>query len=244
MKGRRRCSGLTLVKVREGLGLGGCPVCRMLRRTEEKIIENILYEGVNDPEIRGEIRKTLGLCPYHAWMFVQVASKPGVLDGLGATIIYEDMLSTYLEDMEKKSQGTCLLCRFASEFENIFTSDYAACFDADEKILSEYAASDTILCDRHFKAILAKMRNPEAREKLRSIQKEKIEEILRRMREFIRKNDYRVKEEILPEEATAWMRAVEILKGYDTSTTILQPGMHGTLGKENSKLLGRLLGKH
>jgi len=49
----------------------------------------------------------------------------------------------------------------------------------------------------------------------------KLNSVLTKMREFIRKCDYRVKEEITREEATAWVAAVEVLKGYKTSVAIL-----------------------
>ena len=128
LKGKiKLCSSLLLISVEDGLSRPGCPICRLVREVEERTIKDILYEGVNDLDLRSEFRKSLGLCPYHAWLFAEVATKPEVLDGLGATVIYEDMLSQYVEALsrgETASEGECFLCRFAREFEEIYISNF------------------------------------------------------------------------------------------------------------------------
>lgn len=220
-KKHRRCTGLIKARVLEGLKLGGCPICRLLRRTEERFIENILYEEVNDQEIREELGRTLGLCPYHAWMLVRIASRPGVLNGLGATIIYEDMLSEHLQGRETED-AECLVCRHIQGFEDIFIEGYAACFDEDEDILEDYASASSMLCSTHLDAVFSRMMNKEARERLRVIQRGKVEKLLADMRAYIRKSSYDSPEHPSLEEAAAWIRAVEFLKGYDTSRAIFR----------------------
>ncbi len=62
--------------------------------------------------------------------FAEVATKPEVLNSLGATVIYEDMLSQYVEVLsrgETASEDECFLCRFAREFEEIYISNFATC---------------------------------------------------------------------------------------------------------------------
>ncbi|WP_367883709.1 DUF6062 family protein [Thermococcus peptonophilus] len=99
----------------------GCPVCRILRSYEESQIETILYEHVNDPEVRKKFRKSLGLCTYHAWKTLEKAySEPPLLGPLGVAIIYEDVLSRYigfLEDGRVSKEEGCFLCELVREKE-------------------------------------------------------------------------------------------------------------------------------
>jgi len=218
------CSGLTIINVENSLKLGGCPICRAVRKSEEDSIKNILYEGVNDPQIRKGFRESLGLCPYHAWLFTEVARRPEVLDGLGSTIIYEDMLSEALEKMRTeelpqtlRNLKKCPLCRHAEEVEKNLVDDFIDCFREKPEILLAYEESNSILCLRHYLMIYEGLPTESLRKELRRIQVSKVRQVLNFMREYIRKADYRVKEEVTPEEALAWVRAVEILKGYRNS---------------------------
>ena len=218
------CSGLTLINVENSLKLGGCPICRAVRRSEEDLIKNILYEGVNDPQIRKSFRDSLGLCPYHAWLFTEVARRPDVLDGLGSTIIYEDMLSEALDEMnsETLSQGLrhlreCPLCRHAKEVERNLIDDFIECLQEKPQILIAYEESNSILCLRHYFSIYNGITNELVKEEFGKIQVGKINKVLSLMREYIRKADYRVKEAVTSEEALAWVKAVEVLKGYQSS---------------------------
>ncbi|MNO04646.1 hypothetical protein D3C81_2257510 [compost metagenome] len=52
------------------------------------------------------------------------------------------------------------------------------------------------------------------------MQRGKLEDLRGLARSFIDKADYRSREEPSSEEATAWYRILEYLKGYNTSPTI------------------------
>jgi len=221
------CSGLTLINVEDSLKLGGCPICRAVRKAEEDTIKNILYEGVNDPQIRKKFRDSLGLCPYHAWLFTEIARRPDVLDGLGSTIIYEDMLTEVLERMESgglkealRDSGNCFMCKYAREVEENLISDFIECFQERPQILIAYEESNSTLCLRHYLIIYEGLNTDSVRKELRKIQLSKIKKVIALMREYIRKADYRVREALTPDEALAWVNAVEILKGYRSSLNL------------------------
>jgi hypothetical protein len=210
-----------------------CPICFLLAKAERGLIEEILYEHVQDPAVRKQLRSSLGLCPYHAWLLHDITLSRPEMDGLGVTIIYEDMLSTYLEALisgdeqeAKAGGGPCLVCEHVKEFETGYVKAFAERI-LRSGLLATYRSSPAILCVRHYRAVrdtLKTMKGEEALkvlEALRSIQVRKLESLLKLMREYVRKQDYLVKEEVTAEEARAWRVALQVLKGGRNSPSIL-----------------------
>jgi hypothetical protein len=244
-KDQSKCSGITLITVEEALKLGGCPVCRAVRKSEEDLIKSILYEGVNDPSIRRSFRESLGLCPYHAWLFVEVVRKPDVLDGLGSTIIYEDMLSEAIELFkEGKYQKIinpegCPLCKHSRQVESNIINDFIDCFKQSPETLIAYEESPSIFCFKHFISIYVSLEDYGIRQELLKIQERKLNELHNLLKEYIRKADYRVREPVTKEEADAWVSAVEVLKGYPTSLNMSYHSKgNGVKGSKLPRLFG------
>jgi len=77
---------------------GGCPVCRLRQQGERRYLFNLLYENVNDGGTRGHLVRGLGLCPEHAWA-LQAIEQERWHDGLGVSIIYEDLASRALASL-------------------------------------------------------------------------------------------------------------------------------------------------
>ncbi len=229
---RRRGGGkdILYVKLCEAMESHGCPICNLLLKAERELIEEILYEHVQDPQVRSKLRESLGLCPYHAWLLHDVALSRPEMDGLGTTIIYEDMLSTYYEALVKGREeevglGKCMICEHILEFEEGYIGAFAE-RTINSDILRRYRESPSILCIRHVKAleeVLRSMGNEgvKALDELKGIQGEKIEGLIKDMKEYIRKQDYLVKEEVTPEEAMAWRIALQTLKGGRVSVNIM-----------------------
>ncbi len=172
------------------------------------------------------LRESLGLCPYHAWLLVDLVRRNPYLDALGPSIIYEDMLTTLISRIESKHDstlshiGSCLICRYVEDYERIYVDELSTCMEKSD-LLELYAKSSSILCLRHYTMVLNNIQSVNARNRLRQIQLRKLRELLESVRAFIRKQDYKVREEPSKAEALAWIRVVEVLKGYKTSTTIL-----------------------
>jgi len=196
----------------------GCPICNILKRLEEDSIKYMLYAQVNDPLVRRKLRESLGLCPFHAWLLADIVRGNPEIDLLGPSIIYEDMLRTYLEK-NGGYDGECFLCRKTWEFERIYIEEMASCITIDNRLLDEYRKNKSILCRRHYEMLLNNI-DERLRGKLTTIQREKLRKILDNLSEYIRKQDYRVKENPSYEEARAWLDAIIFLKGEKISPNI------------------------
>lgn len=82
----------------------GCPGCTARRQAEERYIDSILWEGVTDAPFRAKLRRTLGLCPAHAWA-LQAAEDTQWHDGLGTALIYQDLARQVLEALQGPAAG-------------------------------------------------------------------------------------------------------------------------------------------
>ncbi|MEW6232233.1 MAG: DUF6062 family protein [Chloroflexota bacterium] len=66
----------------------GCPICLLVAESEDAFLEQFLWEGVNDPFLRGRLLTSLGFCRDHAW---QVVDKEARYGGTGVGIVYEHL---------------------------------------------------------------------------------------------------------------------------------------------------------
>ncbi|ASI98994.1 DUF6062 family protein [Thermococcus celer] len=200
----------------------GCPVCRILRKYEDSEIEIILYEHVNDPDVREKFRESLGLCTHHAWKTLEKAYSEPLLGPLGVAMIYEHMLGVYadlLENGTAPEEGECFLCKLMEDKERSTVEAFA---DRIGELLPEYERSGSILCKRHYEMVLELLerKNPEAAEKLRELQIRKLKGLGERLGSFIDRFDYRAKEAPKKEEVSALPLAIEALKGLETGVTV------------------------
>jgi hypothetical protein len=65
----------------------GCPVCRCLEVDARQYLDALLYEQVNDLELRTRLYGSWGFCNWHAWMLPETSSP-----AFGSSIIYDDLL--------------------------------------------------------------------------------------------------------------------------------------------------------
>src|SRR3972149_12031574 len=132
----------------------GCPICFLIKNAVNKSMDNFLYENVNDPGVRKEIRKSLGYCNFHAWQLQKIG------DGLGLGIIYEELLNILTDKIEgchshqnknishvllkellqnkaklnyhEKSKLTCPICRDLRECEKRYITAFIEYFNDAE----------------------------------------------------------------------------------------------------------------
>ncbi|ASA77605.1 DUF6062 family protein [Thermococcus sp. 5-4] len=207
--------------LRDAMG-EGCPVCRILRKYEESEIETILYEHVNDPGVREKFKESLGLCTYHAWKTLREAYSDPLLGPLGVAIIYEHMLSSYVSSLERgriPEEGECFLCQLMEEKE---TNTVEALAERIGELLPVYEDSESVLCRRHYGMLLSILRrtNPDAAERLETVQLEKLRVLRERLGSFIDKFDYRAEEKPTKDEISSLLLAIEALKGLETGVTV------------------------
>ena len=217
---------LVSIYLREAIEKDGCPVCRLLEKFEKDEIETILYEHVNNPSIREEFKKSLGLCPYHAWRLFETASSNPLYGGLGVAIIYEHMLRTYIKDLKNENpirEGECYLCTLIEGKERLTIK---AMSDRMKELLPVYEKADSVLCKRHYELLLAELekQEPEMAERLKRLHLKKLEELRKLVEGFIENSDYRSKRGPSREEATAIRLSIEALKGKPLAINTLKFG--------------------
>ena len=213
MESRSECKDIFLPIYRDSLNNGNCPICTILRNYEVNLIESILYERVNDPEIRRKFIDSMGLCKYHAWLIIELSEKSTLVDNLGPSLLYRDVLARYVRDDFNPRKGTCPICKEVASYEKMIVKWIAKCMDNSDWFRSLYANGKAVFCDSHYHKIIGKMRNPRAMKEFESIHRDKVKGILIRIESYISKKDYRSREEIKEEETYAWIDALKALKG-------------------------------
>jgi len=217
----------------------GCPVCRIEQRSLKRYIENLFYESVNDIKTRERLRTSLGFCREHARLTVD--KKLG--NALGFAIIYNDVITNILRGMENNDAPQnarplsgllkqmpqqvsamaqrvlyaltphkhCIVCQQQDKtLHNIISFLIEGLNDSE--IRKSLQNSDG-LCVPHLKKTFESVRDLETGNLLLSIHREKLENLRGELEEFIRKNDYRFKDEGFGAEGDAWRRAVYKLTG-------------------------------
>lgn len=78
----------------------GCPLCYLRRKDQERYIYGVLYEYVNDPDVRASFVGSLGYCRDHAWQ-QQLTEIGRCKDVLGTGTMYESVLQQNLLGLER-----------------------------------------------------------------------------------------------------------------------------------------------
>jgi hypothetical protein len=216
----------------------GCPVCRCVVADTRHYLDSLLYEQVNDPEIRSRLRASWGFCNWHAWM-LREASDPA----FGSAIIYEDMVRVVVRRFERligrvvgrggrfvgwlralvgrrrlpllvelyRRRPLCPACGQAADSEARYI-DAALRFVDDPQFDRAYRKSDG-LCIPHALHALEVDGERGAAALLLSRTLPKWTGLRKDLEEFVSKHDYRNREPFTEAEGTAYVRAFEVLTG-------------------------------
>ncbi len=203
----------------------GCPICFLIRGNARKFMEDFLYESVNDPGLRQEIKAAQGFCNRHAWQLEKFG------DGFGQTIVYSDLMDIILKKLEtpdaslpikevlkKISPGMgkkqiCMFCRQEREAEERYICVFWESFSEPEFSVS-YKNSFG-LCLPHIAFALKKCRNKKSGKELLEIESPKLSSLIGELKEFSRKHDYRFSNEKIGKEGDSWIRAIEKMVGKE-----------------------------
>ncbi|MEW6105743.1 MAG: DUF6062 family protein [Bacillota bacterium] len=90
---------MTYYNLRDAMAKPGCPICRLVSDAVARYLETFLYENVNDPGMRADLRRSNGFCPDHAGLLREHG------DPLGHAIIYGDLVDHVLESLEGLLRG-------------------------------------------------------------------------------------------------------------------------------------------
>jgi hypothetical protein len=148
----RREKHIAFFRLVEACGEAECPICHLVRLRVEKYFDGLLYEKVNDPELRRRFRTAGGFCNPHSFQFM------GYHDGLAGSILYRDLLGTWLDQQlnfpVQIPSGVlpgCPVCRERAETEETYLVLLAKFLD-DEQLKQALLSSDG-LCLPHLGAI-------------------------------------------------------------------------------------------
>ncbi|HOJ88950.1 MAG TPA: DUF6062 family protein [Pseudothermotoga sp.] len=170
-----------------------CPVCRLINESVEKLVDTILYELVNDPQIRSNLR-TMGLCKQHAEMIERYLQQHPELGLLGIAIIYEDMLGHELRTLRQPSVegvGNCYLCDRQTQIEKTYTSSFGRIFSEPQGV-ELFLQSEAVFCLDHFRKTYQLVDNS-MKDRFEEIQVRKLSYLKNQLSIFIEKHDYRNK---------------------------------------------------
>ena len=227
-------------KLREACHEPGCPVCRLEQQGVERYLDNQLYENVNSPAWRDQLRAAHGFCHQHAWLAVN--KRLG--DALGFSIIYQDILNSILKSVDDSTssarppgrrgsvlgQGSvslrprvervlaalkprkrCPVCEHRDELTRSLLS--ALLEDLSTPEVKEALEGSEGLCLPHLRLALEPIKDESVYESLLTIHRIKWEALKSELAEFIRKNDYQAIREGFGSEGNAWLRAISLIAG-------------------------------
>lgn len=190
-----------------------CPICRISKNYLNKYFDDFLYESVNDPERRKEIRNSLGFCKRHAQIMYSLG------DALGHSIIYSDLISnlienTYSDTTHGKNNSRfqkCPACVFEEEQESYLISVFLRAVE-NHDFFFKYRNSFG-LCYPHYIKVVDSCENNKVLEKIKNAERDIMSELKNELDEFIRKCDYRFSNEGFNSEKNSWIRAIKKIVG-------------------------------
>jgi len=217
----------------------GCPVCRVEQGAVERYISNLFYESVNDIQIRERLRASLGFCREHA----RLAVDKNLGNALGFAIIYQDVINNTLKQLgsdivppttrrwstvlkripEQVSetvqrvlyaltpQKHCIACQQRERTLHLIIASLMESLHEPEMRVALQTSDG--LCILHLKKTFEAVNDPDVCDLLLSIHREKLESLRGELAEFIRKNDYRFKDEGISAEGDSWRRAISKVTG-------------------------------
>ena len=222
--------------LRKAFGEQGCALCRLLAQAADSYIDGMLWELVNDPELRQQLNQTRGYCRDHAWLLVRYGAS------LGGAIIMKDIIDTLLRIAETANfdppsfslrqlfnspqpspatiklvtdlapQAPCPVCVKVQTTEAYYLVALRDHFTGSDSLAPAYQTSAG-LCLPHFRLALAQITEQETFAALVAAQKAVWQRLSAELGEFIRKKDHRFQDEVIGPEGDAWLRAIEAVSG-------------------------------
>jgi hypothetical protein len=209
----------TAYELRQALKKPGCPVCWMVQRSGAKYLETTFYESVLDPGARKQIVDSLGFCYGHTWLIADLK----LSDALGQAIVYKDVVGDLQATLRQQSGSdgrqiaealdagaVCPACR-------IEQGTLERAIETLSKILgeaviaAEYRLSSGV-CLPHMRLLLPKLERA-GRDLVVELRIAQLEALGAELAEFIRKNDYRFKDESMGIEGDSYLRTAAMLVG-------------------------------
>jgi hypothetical protein len=217
-RGRRREKHSAFFRLVEACGQPECPICHLARRRVEQYFDGLLYEKVNDPELRRRFRTAGGFCNPHSFQFM------GYHDGLAGSILYRDLLGAWLDqglDFPVQSpSGVLAGCPACAEKAKTEEAGLAllAEFLEDEQLKRALFASDG-LCLPHLGALARRLGKDRrvAPEWLLRFQREVAERLAADLSACLDASNFSLgsaRPSLTRQQELAWQRAVHKVAGF------------------------------
>jgi len=205
----------------EAMAQPACPVCRLCRRATDAYLDHLLYADVTSIERRADIRAAQGFCAEHAQGLLQIGR------ALGIAIIYKDVLDNLLRALPAAPQRSglfgrpaggplpaatpCPACVYFATMERVYVEAFVKHLENAE-FRRRMGGSDG-LCLTHFRLAAGQRMDAGRGQFLLDQQAEKWTKLSAELGEYIRKNDYRFREEGFGDERDAWQRVLASVSG-------------------------------
>ncbi|MCL4266359.1 MAG: hypothetical protein KJ069_24350 [Anaerolineae bacterium] len=230
----------------------GCALCRLLAVSADKLVDSILYEGVNDVPTREQLNAARGYCQPHAQLLIRAGS------ALGATIMMDGVLKVLLRALaanpveqvgasrarsllrranvnvshtavqklvaELSPQAECPVCVNEAEMLGHYGRTLHQHLAPDNELFTTYAGSDG-LCLAHFRAVLMTGLPGPALAALVMAQQTVWQRLHEQSEEFIRKNDHRFRGEPFGVEEDVWQRSLTAVSGAPIRSYVKPRGL-------------------
>jgi hypothetical protein len=226
-------TALVLVALRQAARQNGCPVCAVQREAEEQYLRFWVHEGTNDGAAISKLLQSRGFCSRHTEQ-AKAFHEEQWRDGMGIANTYQYLLTQWVKDLDKlrgaldkgrpisprrrrqlveEMLGARAQCPPCESGEH--TAEFAVhCLLAEiedamtgNRWRALYESSDG-LCLAHLRFALSDAHHPNATAFLLRVEREKIASLLAEVQEYLRKCDYRFKDEPKGSEQDSWVRAL------------------------------------
>jgi hypothetical protein len=217
-----KCTSKSFHELIEAFKKEGCPFCRVVSFSIDSYFESMLYESVNDPKVRSDLRKSLGYCKKHSIQLKKIVGK--TYNNFGASIIIEDVTKELIKKLEKLSKlslkelkkivitnHNCPACFYQQSYENNYFSEILGNLE-NEDFFNKFLKNDG-LCLNHLLCLLKMIKNSTIRNKIIENQKSKLTKINKDLNAFIKKHVWQNKEKITLDEANAFEKAIRKIVG-------------------------------
>jgi len=121
----------------------GCPLCTLLHGDEAQYFDSLLYERVNDRQLRARFNASRGFCGYHADYLCELR------DGLAVVLLYRQVLRDELDRAPATTEKLCPACEYLQEREQHWIGVLGR-FLHDEELQTAFTRSGG-LCLPHYR---------------------------------------------------------------------------------------------
>jgi hypothetical protein len=209
----------TIFELRLVLHKPVCPVCTLVQRSGARYIEGMFSESMLDPAIRQKLVDSHGFCHEHTWQSINLK----LSDALGQAILYEDLVNDAIKKIVENEHETgsqlarileplsaCPACLIEEAALKRILDSLVGAF-SNQEFVSEFMESSG-LCFPHLQLLLPRL-DGEQRAIVLGLQRTRLESLKSELALFIRKNDYRFRDEIIGNEGDAYKRAADMIQG-------------------------------